>query len=442
MKLLMLVVFLLFLLPIASARITDTVYTIQPNSLECFDLNIPEDFGVINARVQFFITSTCGKWCDFVQSVITTDNTNPVTLPICINADGRRIGEQTSFNVNIQGQGQQKDYTINVCVHETADRDDNPGSGSPCVLASRKQDNFDIVVNPNPIYITPGGSVQYSLSVYSQDALNLEIESSTGNTWSVTTTPKKTISLYDVVKDSASALTVTGRIKNCPVDSSGNTISECVKKTTVPVYVTNQNPPGNFTISLSPLNINDVRRGENVSYMLEVNNLGEPKEFVIDVIVPEGFASGFSRTTKTISGKETFSFIVTPEQSISQSFSVIVRTADGEKSERPFISVDEIITDIQKSKDTTNNPPKINKCLGKHSSQSSGSGIADQVNSWGDFVDCTNEPDIGQGSAGSENNIKVDTLFIAIPIAVIALVLLFYFYKKKQPVDEEKEEDW
>jgi hypothetical protein len=195
------IVFLLFLLPLTSARITNTVYTVPPNNIQCFDLNIPEDFGIINARVQFTITSTCGGWCDFVQSIITTDNTNPVILPICINTDGRKIGDQNSFDIRIQGQGEEKKYTLNVCVGDTADRDDNPGSGNPCTLASRKQDNFDIVINPNPVYISPGESVQYSFSVFSQAALDLEIESSTGKTWSVTTTPKKSIVLSDSVQD-------------------------------------------------------------------------------------------------------------------------------------------------------------------------------------------------------------------------------------------------
>ena len=431
-------VFLILLsLPlVVSARLVDdTNYAVQPNSQQCFDLNIPEDFGIIDTRVAFTISSNCGDWCDFSKSILTTDRTNPVVIPICLSTKDRKTSERKTFSLDITAQGKQKPYNIGVCVHENQDKD--IGKGDPCGVTNIKQDNFDITVNPNPITVEPGQTKTYEIYLYSQDLFTVDIESSTGKKWpGIKTEPKKAggTVLTDNVGSGKTELVITGKIVNSL--GPGDT-----KTVTVPVYVTDQKPAGDFAIFLSPDNTN-VNVNDKISYQLQIDNQGEPKTFNIEIKTPEEFQSDLQNLSKLISGKEIINFQITPTRVSRNSFTVTVSFNEGDetgtKSLQPYISVDEIQADLGRTVGTENQSTKVRKCMNKQNLQNRGKGISSQVDSWGSFLDCTEQPDtdtvIPPVSGG------VNPILIVVPIIVIAAALFYYFYKKKKPVEEQEEQ--
>ncbi len=436
MKKLVFLLSILILVPIASARLVDnTNYAIPQNSQKCFDLSIPEDFGVIDTRVTFSISSNCGDWCDFSKSLLTTDRTNPVIIPICLTSKDKKSGDRKTFSVDISTQGKKKTYNFGACVHDNADKD--VGSGDPCGITNIKQDNFDITVNPDPIYVESGKSKTYEIHITSQERFKVEVESSTGRKWNVETNPKNANGavVTDNVGSDKTEIAITARITNSQVPGDTKTI-------TVPVYLSADPPPGDFAIFLSKENTNTLVN-DPVNYELEIENFGDSKEYTIQVQVPNWFKSDISNLTRTISGKEKVNIQITPTQAISSDFRIIVSTSGGEKTKAPFISVNEIQSDIGRTLQTENPPSKVRRCMSQQNVANRGKSIGDQVDSWGSFLDCTEEPETGTspGSPGTQGT-GLNPAFIIIPIVVIAGAVFYYFYKKKKPVEEDQEEQY
>ena len=434
MKIVLLVAFLFAVLltsTFALADLEDKTYKIKPNGYKCIDIELPDDFGSVTTLTDFFIKSDCKEWCDLTEALVTTDFANQITVPLCLSAKGKKIGDSGQFSVTLTAPGKVKTYEYGVCVGDVADQDS--GKGEACGIADVQQDPFSISISPNPIYAPSNGDFTYEVKLYAQDDFDLEVESKTGKKWEDVSLKEGTWQTLSQKVNSPPAndvLTVTAKIKDC------KNLPSCKKTASADIILAQ--PQEGFSISLNPPTLS-VSKGDVVNYNLEITNYGDQKEYTVKAFLDQGLETDFQEQTFSISTSRTVSFKVTAKN--AGGLKVVVESAGVAKSESASLTINELVTDIENSLDGGRLGDLETDAVG-WLERNKNKDIGDQIDSWDDLVGGeAGSGDNGGGDDGDKPTKPVqggslDLVYITIPIIVVIALLFYLFYRKRKTVDE------
>lgn len=423
---------------LAEARLVDkTVVGLGPNSSRCFDLELPQDFGPVERRTLFSIRSDCGEWCTLTRSEIVASPFEPVSISMCISTLGKAEKEEKSFNLAITGGSKERVYSFGVCVSSA--EDSNHGSGTPCGVLNTHQNTFDLQINPRTIQAESGGLYTYEVFVHSPAILKLDLLSSTGKTWFLTTTPNK----RTVLADSGAApgtgtyeIRVEGKIKGCTRRPG------CSKTASSTLHVGGPEirEPGNFSVTLTPM-ATIGKKGEPISYSLDITNHHEEKDYDIDLVLPVGLISDMARQAKTISRREVIDFNITPIGDKSfYPFKLKVTAGGVSKSLDATISMNEVYNDVERTLRTEEMGPELRSKFESWKQTQKTSSTTSQIAGLVGIVEGPAErpgpvtqpvPPLKEG---------LDLMLIIIPLVLVVAVLLAYFYRKTKKVENIEEE--
>ncbi len=437
--------FLVLASPAYSLLTDGAAVGIPPNGLWRATVELPDDFGVVGGVTEFTVKTDCDEWCDLHYTKVITDPQNPVTVPIYISSKNKQLGEKKNFKIEISALGLTNTYNYGVCV--TGSANTNKGKGDPCKIVNVDNDAFSLSIFPDTIYTQPNRQVNYNISVYSQAVLEIELKSSTGNTWTVTTNPDERKVLTDkyTAGTDPEQITVEATIKNCKN-------SAFCKKTATTSVIPSSSPPtqagGDFTIKIDPPSIAS-KKGFSVSYSLDITNFKKDKSYDIEIILPDGLESDFKPIKgKLIPGKDSVNFKLTPVgDQPSYTFQMKVASSEGiTKLTDATINVNELVTDAGNGASTSgidaDTIRKLNEFKTKYKDSDIGTQIAaaDDINKVSTSPKPTRSPTTTTSQPLSGSNL-FDLLMIIIPAVVIVLALVILLVRKKKPVSSEEDED-
>ncbi len=454
-------IMLLVSLATVEARLqNDQVFSVRPESSECFDIELPGNFGGVRGLTEFVIQSDC-RFCTLTASKIIADPSNPVYLQNCVVTTDMKDGDEGNFRISLQALGKSMEYDYGLCVSTTPDV--NTGSGKACDVVSGTQKYFDLDVHDaatgsKPIYVQSGANFQYEVTVQSTDKLDLEITSSSGKTWDITTQPNVPQKLTEVVATRSDIkLSVTGKIKDCA------TLSSCSKTVSTDVIIGSPPENRNFDMSVLPGPIN-VKRFNPVLYTLTINNYLHPRDFRIALKLPDtgGLRTDLTTADIRVSDKQTYTFSVTPEGNENfYSFDVIVESLGQNAStmkDTLRISVDEAAQDQLRPITTDQLDPDQAKDRKSNALILSNSDFQGQIK----FLDDLNKSTSGStgstsggsgtgGTAGTGGTTStppqqtgfLDTTTVILIVVIVAVgIIAIFFIRRRKPVDAEEEEDY
>ncbi len=432
------------------ALLTDGVVVgIPPNGVWRATVELPDDYGVVGGITEFVVKTDCDDWCDLHYAKIVTDSQNPVRLPLYISSQGKQIGDKKTFKIDISALGVTNSYDYGVCV--TGSANTNKGSVSdPCRTVNSENDAFSLSVSPDPVYAQPNSQAEYTISVYSQAVMEIEVKSLlTGKTWSIVTDPDKRITATDkyLVGDNPEQIEVEATIKGC-------TNSDFCKKTATSSLIPASAPPneagGDFSIKIDPASITG-KKNFPISYSLDITNYRGEKSYDIEIILPDnGMETDFQPIYgKSIPGKESIAFKVTPtgDQS-SYTFQMKVTSSQGvTKLTDATINVNELVNDATNTASGGEGDldaealRKLNEWKTKYKDSDIGTQIkaADDLNKPKTTPKVTRTPTPTTAPKADYN--IMDLLLIVVPVIIVVVLLLFILIKKRSHVVEAGEEE-
>ncbi len=438
-------VFLAITSPVHGLLTDGAAVGIPPNGVYRVTVELPDDFGVVGGVTEFVVKTNCDEWCDLHYAKVITDPQNPVRVPLYISAKDKQLGDKKSFKIDIGALGLTNTYSYGVCVTSSANT--NKGSGDPCAAVNSQNDAFSLSISPEDIYTQPNKQVDYNISVYSQEILEIDVKSSTGNTWTVTTNPNNRTALQDKYTAGANPeqITVEATIKNCKN-------SAFCKKTAAANVIPSTSPPtqagGDFVIKIDPARIS-AKKGLSISYSLDITNYKQEKLYDIEIILPEGLESDFKPIKgKPIPGKDSVNFRVTPtgDQS-SYTFQMkVVSSENITKLTDATINMNELVTDAGNAASTAGLDPetvrRLNEFRTKHKDSDLGTQIAaaDDVNKPVTSPRPTRSPTATAQPQGLSGSQLFDLLLIIVPAVVVILALVVLLIRKKKPAKDDEEE--
>ncbi|MBI4163310.1 MAG: hypothetical protein HY512_00490 [Candidatus Aenigmarchaeota archaeon] len=440
--------FLLLFASSSHALLTDGVVVgIPPNGAWRATVELPDDYGVVGGITEFVVKTDCDDWCDLHYAKVVTDSKNPVRLPLYISSQGKQIGDKKTFRIDISALGVTNSYDYGICV--TGSANTNKGSvADPCKTVNSENDAFSLSISPDPVYAQPNSQAEYTISVYSQAVMEVEVKSLlTGKTWSIVTDPDKRITATDkyLVGDNPEQIEVEATIKGC-------TNSDFCKKTATAALIPTSAPPnqagGDFSIKIDPASITG-KKGFPISYSLDITNHKNEKSYDIEIILPDsGLETDFKPIYgKSISGKENIAFKVTPTgDQQSYTFQMKVTSSQGiTKLTDATINVNEIVNDAINTASGGELDAEALRKLNEWKAKYKDSDIGTQIKAADDLNKPTTTPKVTRTPTPTtqpkpETNI-MDLLLIVVPVAVVIVLLLFILIKKRGHVVEEGEEE-
>ena len=412
-------------------------------------VELPDDFGVVGGVTEFVVMTDCGDWCDLHYTKVLTDPQNPVRVPLYISSKGKALGAEKTFKISISALGLTNTFNYGVCVKGATNVNNVKCSPTdPCKAADSNNDVLSLSISPDTIYVLPNKQVEYNISLYSQAVLDVEVKSSTGNTWTVTTDPDKRKIIPDkyTAGQDSEQITVEATIKNCKN-------SAFCKKTASTVVIPSSPPAnqasGDFAIKIDPQKIS-AKKGNSVSYSLDITNYRKQKSYDIDIILPEGLESDFTQIkAKPIASTDNVNFKVTPTgDQTSYTFQIkAVSSENVTKLTDATINMDEIINDAGNAATASTDADtirKLNEFRNKYQSSDLGTQLSAADSTIAKPAVQTTKPStrpIQTQPAQPAGTSLIDLLMIAIPAAVVVAVLIVLLVRKKRPVKEEGEYD-
>src|SRR3989338_2420793 len=412
-------------------------------------VELPDDFGVVGGVTEFVVTTDCEDWCDLHYAKVITDPQNPIRLPLYISSKGKPLGAEKSFKISISALGLTNSFNYGVCVTQSANV--NNGKGSPCKAVNSNNDVLSLSISPDTVYALPNRQFQYNITLYSQAVLDVEVKSSTGATWTVTTDPDKRTVLTDkyTAGQDSEQITVEATIKNCKN-------SAFCKKTASAIIIPSAPPAnrasGDFAIKIDPQKIS-AKKGFPVSYSLDITNYRKEKSYDIDIILPtEGLESDFSPAkSKPIAGTETINFKVTPTGDQS-SYTFQIKASSSEnvtKLTDATINMDEVVNDAGNAAATAGTDDDTIRKLNEFKARYSNSDLCTQLTGADSTLSNSSKPTtrpsprstLPSQPAQQPINI-VDLLMIIIPAVIVVAVLMVLLVRKRKPVRQEGEEEY
>lgn len=451
MKFALLAVIILLSISVVSANLEDgKIYKLNSGNSKCVDVEIPDDFGVVDTLTDFLIKSNCGTWCDLSEAIVTTDFSNHIIVPVCITADGD-IGDSKQFSISITDNlGNSKSYDYGVCVSKSEDEDSVSSIGEDvCGQADIKQDYFSLSINPETIYAPKNGEFEYEVKLLAQGRFDIEVESvTTGKKWNIQTEK----GVWESRKQKISSpprndvLKVVAKIRDCKLPS-------CIKEAKAQIILGDGKASGDFSIDLQPETFS-VKKGETITYSLNIVNYGDQKDYKIRVFLDNGLETDFQEQTLPVLTSRNVNFKVTAKD--SGNLKVVVEAAGTSKSRTASISLNELVEDIKDAVDSERIPDKIKKDTIGWLERNKNEDIEDQVDSWNDLIEGEGEREYcGNNICESGENPKncskdckegdsnvsagVDIVYIIIPIIIIVIILFYVFYRKRKSLDDYDE---
>ncbi|MBI4021132.1 MAG: hypothetical protein HY369_02730 [Candidatus Aenigmarchaeota archaeon] len=344
MRFLPTIIALLLLPSVQALQIADGLFfTLPPESIACVEMTLPDDAGIFLAGAASYNITSDAVWGDLTQQLVTTDENNTVTVPICFSSFGVAAGEcAPPHTITIHAPQASKSFSGGVCVSLFGDVDISPEGGEPGDVLNSEADLFDIGFATTTLYVQAGQPAQLTLLAESYANLTLEVTAQglTPGFQTVALSADQPFASLNFTASAPGAKLVTANVAGCAA-------SLCSKTATAEVIATDADPVG-FTATLFPLSIN-VKDPGPVQYELTIENFGDPQDFTISLVLEDGLTSGFQSQVVTVAGQEAVSFEVTPlEPTAFYEVVVLVTPETGSvKKKVAYLSTDEFVTDAE-----------------------------------------------------------------------------------------------
>ncbi len=381
LRLLLLIALLVMLSAKSSSALSGNwFFSIQPDSVQCVDIILPDDAGYFGTGAfEYRITceplEECLSWgATVTDEKVTASENNTGIIPVCFNTMGKPLGNCSlpmTLSLECNELGISKSWEGGVCVSryrdfETAER--KSGESVQDVL-----DNnfglFDAGFSQPVVYILPSKTMQYPLFIDSYANITVDVDINSG---SLSAQPlHSTLSLSKSEPHKSLTLTLTapaseGRydisaainVKNCDDSSCAKTIHGTV------VVSSDTNNIQGFSLSLFPENIN-IKELKPVIFTYTIHNYGERRNFDLSLSInPEGNVLTTFRDSEIDldSGEEiNKSFLVTPMNATTMYEITLTASSKTEagsdvKRSTSILSVNEMLTDVARERDSIKDP--------------------------------------------------------------------------------------
>jgi len=357
-------IFLFSIQSVYAMQITDNLYfTIEPNTIKCIDLILPDHIGnIIPGVYDYYITMTPlpeRTWSDLSEQTLTTDENNTAIIPICFSSFNKpynNCSDPFTLTVNLYELNITRTFHGGVCISDHPDVDTtNSDSNDNMETINDNADIFDLSLTNQHQFATPNENKTFTLFATSYADTTLDISVQTDASISPRNaqltlnneTPSKKVNFIASASETGDYdIVFTARINGCNANTCTKTKTATLKVTDTEIEETG------FTVNLIPENIN-VKRLAAVEYKLIINNKGEKADFSLKLIKPSGITTTFSDEIIEIdSGEETITFFVTP-MTASSLFEIEAQVKSGNttRTATSYLSTDELLTDTERDID-------------------------------------------------------------------------------------------
>ena len=336
---------------IASARDlkNNFYFTMPPDSSKCLTVNLPSDIGVYeDDRIRINITSDAETNIKFID--VAASPTNLVTVPLCFLSTGRMEGDFSSYLISIVSDKSGLEVVKGgFCINSNTTRTaTGRPQGSICDLIIRDEKFFDVFFQyGDRIPAKKDSPIKIPVRVYSQNKLDIELtvksdleiepknqivrlEPRKWTTFEFTAPPVKAGN-YNI--DLTAEAVVNGNF------CDSKRIPFCKKEISSTIMVDSAGLSGwYFYVTPTSYSAFDTRP---VDYTATIENYGDTQDFTVDVKLPEGLASDFTKTKEAIPslGQRDFKISISPQIASPESFEIdFTAKADSEKTAKSYLS--------------------------------------------------------------------------------------------------------
>jgi hypothetical protein len=347
--------------PSASAQ-QATYLALRPDSAPyCFYVN----FGEGNTGEYTLFVNDPGfpskPWASIHTASFTASKSNVVTVPVCISAVGRKIGDEVLINVTVQSPpAKNTTHSYGVCVRRTEDIDQGGANLNPCAASSTYTDVFSASLTEESITAKPGEVVSYGLSVASDYPVKILISKTVGPSMVINASKLYMPGSWLVGIDVTASPSVGEYPFSLDVSTDGCTLAFCQKTVEGKLIVSTNTTNEGFAVFLSP-EVESASGATPKVFRLTVRNFEAQQTFKVTVDVPEGLQSDFMGASETI-GKgvaKTFSMTMVPksEEAALYTIKASVENKDGmKKTLTASLTVKEVESDLNDDGDPVTVP--------------------------------------------------------------------------------------
>jgi hypothetical protein len=339
-----------------------TYLALRPDSAPyCFYVN----FGEGNTGEYTLFVNDPGfpakPWASIHTASFTASKSNVVTVPVCISAVGRKIGDEVLINVTVQSPpAKNTTHSYGVCVRRTEDIDQGGANLNPCAASSTYTDVFSASLTEESITAKPGEVVSYGLSVASDYPVKILISKTVGPEMVINASKLYMPGSWLVGIDVTAPPSVGEYPFSLDVATDGCTLAFCQKTVEGKLIVSTNTTNEGFAASLSP-EIESASGATPKVFRLTVKNFEAQQTFKVTVDIPEGLQSDFTGASETI-GKgvaKTFSMTMVPksEEAALYTIKASVENKDGmKKTLTASLTVKEVESDLNDDGDPVTVP--------------------------------------------------------------------------------------
>ncbi len=444
------------LLPPPAGALTDNLYfTIPPDSSGCLNARLPVDLHTL-AR-DYYTLETVSDFpvnLGFVRTFAEAVNT--VKVPVCFYSRGRRQGDFSYYAITANALGLHREFRGGICVSETDDRESRqPEEGqNPCDLINGYEDLFYMGFMEPVQWALPGARINYTLLVQGTSPLDLDITLESGLQVTprsvsvrIPETGRAAVTLEAKAPDSGEyVIRARARVRLgdrycdipfCRMEAEARLSVGSAARSGFEVFI--------FPRFLSP----DF--AEPIPYTILIENMDEDASFIVQIMLPEGLESDWTRKTVSIRGGERreLGVNITPKSQEPGQYAIgfSVSSSGIEKTEEAYLSVREIESDISRRWGfIRNNLSEVKRReldfeIDRFLSDYRRSGLDLDEYSKIDALLKEAEGHEPPANGHEEEPQYLSPLLIAIP-AIVAILILVYMFRRKSRPFEERGEEW
>lgn len=418
------VLFSFLFLPIASSHQT-TYLALNPDETFCKYI----EFGGFGRGEYTLTVIDPGypnrPWVDNHRTSYTSSIYNPVSVPICFNTRGRRIGDEALLEFTLDAPDTTLEFNYGICVSRHEDVDVIESLSNPCDTTIEHTDLFSMDFVDSDIYTQPGQDATTTLLVYSEFDSVISLDKESGPSMNISRTSVQTpgeesvvITINAPTELGDYPFSITGSMQGCDLPS-------CTKTASGTLHISNEALEG-FTISLTPGERN-TQGIQYVTYFLVINNHENDQNFSVNLDIEDELTTTFRpQEMQLIRGaRKQATFLVTPQTDEHNVY--IIRVAvegdiDGIKYAEALLTVDEPPSDANRAAEE--NPQLGNDADVLEDLYDDGPDLRD-VN---DFNDRRNALSPNNGDPAPDS--FPWGIVMIIPIAVAIIIIVYFIFKR------------
>lgn len=435
---------------------SDGLYiSMEPDSVKTVIVTLPDDSGaVLKGKNEYTVTLEPlpnETWADFSEQVVRTDENNTVLIPIRFSTLGKEEGECSSnFTLTIDSvRTVERKIPGEVCVSKYPDVDERDGG----------TDLFDISVDRNMKYLTPGEKAEFTVYIQSYADINLDL-SVEGDVEGYLTRenvrlneshPRDQVELLVQPEEIGEyRLRVVGDVEGCSE-------SVCSKRVDLGIVVKEEKQEeGGFAVSLLPRNVN-LRGLRPVDYKILIYNSGDRATFDVSVEVPEGLKTDFQGRSIVVGEDSSGSveFQVEPTEAPSfYNLAATISSGNVTKSVDSHLSTNEMLTDSLRDVEQTEGANRsrasseVDSWYSDYKNQSYGKGLEEYSRLKGRLDKMKGrkkkkEPEKNGGENGEDKQPgpagpDIGAIIIPVVILIVAGAAVFVYFFKIRATEEEE----